>query len=261
MDIHPPLSKQAKIIRFILCHALAFFLFFTWVSPVTNAIWARLDTAAFQFLNGTLDQSPLSQIFWALANLKVSDLFGAIFMVGFSLLWVYDADKEVAKKRLAQFIYLLIWFEIGIFTLKEIIYPTLIKTFFMRESPSLHHACTIFLSKAIPWIKVKDYSRSSYPGDHALIVLQWAGFMTAFTGWRIGTLAFITSTFFILPRLIGGAHWLSDVLAGSLPLALIFIAWAIYTPIYEKGVSKIQKFLTSISQKRARYGKNRQQNI
>jgi Kdo2-lipid A phosphotransferase len=250
MQMQKSLLKQATLIPFLLCHLLSFLLFFSWYSPVTSHFWACLDDAAFHLLNGSLKESPLMQVFWALANLKICDLFGAVFMVGFSLLWVFEAPKIDIKKRLAQILYLLIWFEIGIFTLKEVIFPYLVRADFLRDSPSLLYASTIHLSKTIPWLKIKDSSHWSFPGDHALIALQWAGFMAVFSGWRLGLLAFLSSTIFILPRLIAGAHWLSDSLAGSLPLAILFIGWARYTPIYDISISRLEQFLTFISPKR-----------
>ena len=229
---------------FILYHLVAFFFFFSWYLSVTSWIWTEIDLFCFQKLNGLLENSPLSQVFWALGNLRVSDLFGALFMTTFSLIWVFEAPKQERKSRLAGFIYLLIWFEIGILTLKELIFPYLVSINFLRDSPSIiYSSSTIFLSDAIAWLKVKDSSHWSFPGDHALIILQWAAFMSMFAGFRIGVMAYLSSLFFILPRLIAGAHWVSDALCGSLPMALIIVAWATCTPLYQFSLCYIRKFL------------------
>jgi membrane-associated phospholipid phosphatase len=66
--------------------------------------------------------------------------------------------------------------------------------------------------------------------------------MCTLAGYRLGIFALISSSFFIFPRLFSGAHWLSDVGAGSLPLALIVISWARYTPIYRYYVDRMCRF-------------------
>ena len=50
-------------------------------------------------------------------------------------------------------------------------------------------------------------------------------------GTRIGALATLISLPFTLPRMIVGAHWASDVLLGSLPLALFNVEWFFYLVI------------------------------
>ncbi len=153
-------------------------------------------------------------------------------MLFFSLIWAFEAPKGTVKFRLIQCLYILIWFELGILVLKELLFPYVLSEYFLRDSPSLVLKSTCLLSESVPWLKVKESSHWSFPSDHAFIILQWASFMFVFAGYRIGILALLTSTFFILPRLFSGAHWLSDVVVGSLPLALIVVSWARYTPVY-----------------------------
>lgn len=217
---------------FLWLHAFAIFIFASWFIQPTSNLWKELDRELFHYLNGTLEASPIAQIFWALANVKITDLFGAVFMVGFSLLFVFDKGSTIAPFRLAQFFYFLLWFEIGIFSLKEILFKVLLACDYLRDSPSLIFQNTFLLSEVVPWLKIKDSSHWSFPGDHAFIVLQWAGFISVFCGYRLGILAYLSSLFFILPRLIAGAHWITDTFCGSLPLSIISIAWACYTPLY-----------------------------
>lgn len=217
---------------FLGLHAFAFALFASWFIPPTAALWNQLDVWLFRTLNGSLETCPLSQIFWALANVKLTDLFGALFMVTFSFIYVFDSKANQAKFRLAQFFYFLLWFEIGIFSLKEILFRALVFCDFLRDSPTLIFRDAFMLSEAIPWLKIKDSSHWCFPGDHAFIVLQWAGFVTIFCGRTLGCLAYISSIFFILPRLFAGAHWITDTCCGSLPLSVLSLAWACYTPLY-----------------------------
>lgn len=232
------------MISFFLYHAVALILFLSWYLPVSNPVWQYIDVASFRFFNGLLVDRPFMQIFWALANVKITDLFGALFMAGFSLMYVFDAGKKAAVRRLAQFFYICIWWEIGILILKKVIVRSFEAWGFMRDSPTTLFQDAIRLSEVIPWLKIKDISNSCFPGDHAFIVLQWAGFVSFFCGWRYGLVAYCASVFFVLPRLIGGAHWLSDAVCGSLPLTLIFLAWGTATPLYTYGMKYLEQFST-----------------
>ena len=137
--------------------------------------------------------------------------------------------------------------------LKEVLFRILVFVNFLRESPSVVLSDTIRLSEAIPWLKIKDSSHWSFPGDHAFIVLQWAAFIAFFCGRRYGIAAYISSLFFILPRLIAGAHWISDTIAGSFALTCIFMAWATATPLYAFIMHYLEKFSTFLFAQYARY--------
>lgn len=231
---------------FLLLHLAAFGLFGSWFLPGLSSFWQYLDISLFEALNGSLEGRPLTQIFWALGNVKISDLFGAIFMLTFSLIYAFDSGREKARMRLAEFIYVLIWFELGILALKEVLYPNFIAEHFLRDSPTLVSKASVLLSEVAPWLKIKDSSHWCFPSDHAFIIFQWAGFITCFCGWRLGLLAYVSSIFFILPRLIAGAHWLTDSLLGSLPLSLIVIAWACYTPLMPLSLSYLERLSSKL---------------
>jgi len=204
-------------------------------------LWHDFDLWLFRLLNDSVKENYFLQVFWALANVKLFDLLGAVFIITFSF---------VARVTLVQFLYYLIWFEIGIFSVKELLFPLLVACNFLRDSPTLVCQDTFFLSNVIPWLKIKDSSHWSYPSDHALIMLEWVGFIFFYKGIRIGILAAVSSLLFIVPRLVGGAHWATDVLLGSLPIALLFVGLACYTPLYAKGTALLERLITRIFRKR-----------
>ena len=240
------LPHESRLPRFLGYHIAALLLLGSLLLPPTDALWEQFDTWCFSMLNGSVHNRPIAQIFWALANVKITDLYGAFFMLSFSLLYVFEKGRIVARERLAQFFYILIWGEIGILSAKEVVYPLLKWCDQMRPSPSAVITPIVALSKVVPWLKVKDVSHCSFPGDHALLVLQWAAFISFFAGWRYGIVAFLSSIFFILPRLIAGAHWVSDGLVGSLFLVLVILAWATCTPVYPWGMRLLQKISAKI---------------
>jgi len=218
---------------FFLLHAVALFLFASWLYPPFSTYWDIVDTKTFHYLNATVKDSFLAQIFWGIGNVRAVDLVGAIFMIWFLILYVLDGkDINERKGRAQKMIFLCIWGELGILFTKEVIDAFIQKHHLLRESPTVLFSNAIMLSESVPWLKIKDFSRSCFPGDHAEIAIQWMCFIAALCGFRYAVLAFPFVCFFILPRLIGGAHWLSDVLVGSLPIALIVLAWACYSSVY-----------------------------
>jgi len=218
---------------FLIIHLSVLLLFGSWLWPVTSSYWQAADKATFYFLNSSLVDRPLTQIFWAIANVRATDLFGAIFMAAFVLLYILDAKSNSERKeRLTKMLFLCIWGELGILFAKEFIDALIQKYQLLRDSPTVVFSDAIMLSDAVPWLKVKDFSRSCFPGDHAEIVIQWTIFVFALMGAPYGLIALPVSIFFVLPRFIGGAHWLSDALVGSTSIAFLVFAWAMYSPLH-----------------------------
>lgn len=231
---------------FITLHLIALSLLASWLIPFTRTYWDMLDRSVFYWLNSGLEGKPITQIFWALANARIADAFGALFMGTFFFLYVVDAKREDRPARLAQFAYLCLWSELGILFTKEFLEIFLQKIQFARESPSLVLENTIMLSQAVPWVKVKDIARSCFPGDHAEILLQWTFFVSFFCGLRYGLFAIGCAIFFIIPRMIAGAHWLSDALVGSVSIALILVAWATATPFFDLCMNFFTKCIDAL---------------
>jgi len=208
-------------------------LFFVFLMPVslfvppTKFLWSSFDSWFFHTCNSYVAHHPVQRIFWALANIKITDLFGAFFLVGCFIIYILEGEGAERRKRIAQFLYMLIWFEITILLSKQCLNPIVQYFSICRHGPSLTTPETsYFLSQLAPWQKVKDFSHSCFPGDHATIVFQWCGFICYFLGKKRGVPITLFSIFFLLPRLISGAHWISDLLVGSLPIvtAALFLA-------------------------------------
>ena len=98
-----------------------------------------------------------------------------------------------------------------------------------HASPSVHLGGGFQLSAAFPWMEqffeIKDRSSRSFPGDHASVLLLWVTFLSVFSKGKQRVLVCLTGLFFILPRLIAGAHWLSDNLVGGGFVVLQTLAW------------------------------------
>jgi len=238
-------SKHIQWKPFLFFHAAAACLLASWLFQPTRELWNALDAVVFRFLNSSLEGSPFWQIFWAIANVRITDLFGAIFMSSFFILYIMDGKKGSGERteRLAQFLYVCAWGELGILFTKEPLNDFLKMIHFARESPSLLFPHTIMLSDAVPWLKVKDFARGCFPGDHAEILLQWTAFVWFFCDKRYAIYATVWTTFFMMPRLVAGAHWASDAFVGSLSIVCVIMAWACYSPLYGYGMELLTKFI------------------
>lgn len=212
---------------------------FLW--PVTFAFWQSLDTVSFKFLNHTLEGHPWVQVFWAIVNHRKADLVEDAIFILFFILAIRAAPKEKRIRRTAEFIFCIIlagsviYFVNRTFLRNHVLIP--------RTSPSLVITPCIRLSKEVPWMTVKDETVSCFPGDHATTLLFFTVLYTFYAGRKLGTYAALYAIFRILPRLIVGAHWASDIIVGSGCLVLFFLSLALCTPFHIWMIDKIEKIL------------------
>ena len=228
-----------KPLLICLCSALLLLSSFLW--PVTFALWQSLDTAIFKFLNHTLEGHPWAQVFWACVNHKKADLVEDAVFLFFFILAIRAAPTEKRIRRTAEFIFCiviagsLISFVNRTFLRSHVLIP--------RESPSLVVTPCVRLSQEVTWMLGKDETVTCFPGDHATTLLFFAALYTFFAGRRLGIYASLYALFRILPRLIVGAYWASDIIVGSGCLVLFFLSWALCTPFHTWMIDRIEKIL------------------
>ena len=212
--------------------------------PWTQKVWQIIDISFFKWINQSLLDRPLWQLFWALANHKLADWVTDVCILCFFIIYVRRAPKGLRLKRVAQLLFF-------IFYIAAIIY--FVNGMFFREhwtlprlSPTRVIENSVRLSHEIPWMKIKDGSSQSFPGDHGTTALLFAASFTYLAGWRLGILSCFYAAFLCMPRLITGAHWLSDIVVGSGSITLLFLAWALYTPLFSRATDLFERFLAWI---------------
>jgi membrane-associated phospholipid phosphatase len=228
---------------FFAFHALAITLIASLFLLPSHALWHVVDTACFVTLNSSIIDHPIQQAFWAVSNIKITDVFGGAFLLGCFLMYIFEEKGQERRKRVAHLLYTLIWFEISILLCKQCFTPICEHLGVSRHSPTVLIKEAVRLSTVIPWAKIKDSSYFCFPADHACIVFQWCSFLWFFTGWKRGLSAFLFSTLFLLPRLISGAHWLSDILVGSGSIVIIALAWALCTPLLNWWMNRLYRIV------------------
>lgn len=188
-----------------------------------------IDTEIFKFLNGSLIQYPNSQTFWGLLNHKWEASINLI-MAGFInlLLLISTRDTALRKIRFFQLLYFWVCFQIG-FMIQNWFFHTYLEI--ARLSPSLVVTPVLRLSHTLNNPLIKDFSEHCFPSGHAFAMIYWASFTYLCASRKIGKLSLCLGIFLCIPRLVGGAHWFSDVLFGAL-LALLWLVLSVQTPLY-----------------------------
>ena len=60
-------------------------------------------------------------------------------------------------------------------------------------------------------------------------------------GWKWAVASLALTPFFVLPRMISGAHWFTDAAVGGVFFCLIVLSWALCTPLWAWGCRMIYK--------------------
>ncbi len=220
-----------KPLPFFLLNVLAGLIFFSWAHDSTRLYWDELDYQALDFLNGWLSQTPsLWNQLWVVLSIRVADVLPLIFMLGF---FYFDDVLFKKDQRLAGFIGFIVLLVL-MFIVREGLDFYVEYNHLSRISPSLQLDFVVRLSELYPEFNLKDASVESFPGDHATVLMTWLGYCLFFMRNRWSWMALLLVVIFSLPRLVSGAHWLSDVLVGGSSIALLSLAFGLYTPLLNR---------------------------
>jgi Kdo2-lipid A phosphotransferase len=227
--------------KLLLCHGIIALLILSYFLPLTKGLWAAIDDGFFHLLNGSLKDHPTWQLFWALCNHKLGDWLHDIVFLGFIIAAIFYERKEARIEKLGGFLFCILYGACVIYFVNRVLFRYYIQI--DRLSPSLCFHDTIRLSREITWIGVKDSSKQSFPSDHGTTAIFFAVIYAFLANRKIAFLGCLYGAFMCLPRLITGAHWLSDVIIGSGSIVLFFFSWAFYSPLSKKSTSLFVRFL------------------
>lgn len=210
----------------VLCLGMAALLLVSWLLPATRAGWDALDAAVFFTLNGTVASPSGWSWFWALLNSRVTDLLPLLVLLPFLLV------PELALRRDQRItacchLFLILALMLVVRTVLDIVRDSLA---WRGNSASLTLQPAHLLSEMYPTLDPKDSSKQSFPGDHSGVLMIVAGFLLLHrrNGWTL--LSSSLALFFMLPRLVGGAHWFTDIAVGSAVIALVSLGLGHFTP-------------------------------
>ena len=217
-----------RVRQLVLSHLAAIILLASWLLPVSRGWWDQLDVAVFRFLNGSLRLGELWQILWALGNIRLTDVFFGALMLLVIILWLWGRPREIQNMKCAAFGGLAMFL-----VATPLVLHLVIQTWlgYSRYSPSLVVDGALRLSKLVPSIDSKDVAITSFPGDHAFVLITFTAFFWYLGPRRFAVTASVLAFIFMLPRLVGGAHWLTDDVIGGVVPAVLVVSWLLATPL------------------------------
>lgn len=240
--------SKANIIVLILCNVAAAILFFSWTSSqmvVTEkdgdkllqykdspSFWKSVDVAVFKKLNGQLKKGKGPQTFWAQANRRIFDLVSASAMILIFAIFIFRGTSEEKLERIKFGLYMSLCMLCALALVQ-----TLHAIFDLgRLSPTklpVEGALRLSDFDHVTY-KVKDASKQSFPGDHSAVLFIIATFISFYAKKFYAVAAVFVALLFVLPRMVGGGHWLTDIFVGGGTLTLIVASIGLCPPVKEK---------------------------
>lgn len=226
-DISSNSYKGVLIAAVISC-----LLVISWLIPITRLFWDYLDAMTYLWMHHFFLQSDFAQKFWAVMNSRIVDNVSHALFILILVRYIFSDNAQFIRKRTWQVVFILIAVVLSVLISKWVQHELSNRMSIKRDSPSIVLGYDVALSQVLPGLEnVKDLSRRSFPGDHAMTLILLCGFIFCFVkkpGFKI--VAGILAIFFLMPRLISGGHWLTDLVMGSLPIAIF--ALAIWLGVY-----------------------------
>lgn len=228
----PSIPGQWRPYILIAANLFGIILFASWLLEPTRSLWMGLDNRAFWAMNNSLAEGRAWQWLWAMTNNRLFDLVTAACMLSLFAHRSLITDHEHLNRYIA----------IGILLLLTVLIASQIGKALPIERPSatLAFPDALRISQLVPDVSPKDTSGDSFPGDHGLILLLYAGFVSFFMPRGYGIIASTMVVLFTLPRLMSGAHWLTDEIVGALSLGTMILSWALATPLQDMALNRIE---------------------
>ncbi len=221
---------KKRIAILLACNILGILLLISLHFPWAGAdSWFVLDRNVFYFFNNFLDKSDAFLYLVAFTNLRAFDAVAFLFMLAIFLYYYQKADAQGRHFLLAM----------GVVMLLTAIAARLVGNLidFDRASPTKFFFTNgehVNLVSKLTHLPAKDWSSTSFPGDHGMVLILFSLYMFRYLKKRAFLAAVAVIVLFSLPRIMSGAHWITDLLVGSMSLNLIVTSWFLLTPLSDK---------------------------
>jgi len=227
--------KNIYLLAFVLL------LLVSWIIPGTHYYWDLADAAFYKFVHGFFLKTQGEQVFWAVMNSRNGDNLSHALTVSILLYYIFWDQKGQKLKRAKQVLFIVFAVVASIIISKGVQGFIAERVSIKRDSPSLVLGHQVVLSEVVDGLEnVKDTSRRSFPGDHAMTLILLSLFIFTYCKqWYLRVLTVVNALFFMMPRMISGGHWLTDALMGSIPIA--FFAFAFWMWVGRIGSRYLDK--------------------
>lgn len=224
-----------RIPQILLLNVAGLALFFSWYIPVNHGFWFPLDSSLFHFFNQGLVKSDAFLWLVAITNNRAFDGFSLLAM-GCLMLSFWLKEDDTGRRRILIIGLVMLLAAVIINQLAQHLMPV------KRASPSLSFP-NIYRVSELLHIPTKDASKDSFPGDHGMMLLIFSGFMLRYFGKKAFAIALLIVVIFAFPRVMIGAHWLTDIVVGSLSAVLIGLPWVLMTPLSDRLITLFDRHL------------------
>ena len=219
----------------LLLNAAGFALFLSWYLPANHGFWFPLDSGIFHFFNQLLAKSQAFLWLVAVTNNRAFDGFSLLAM-GCLMLSFWRKEDAAGRRRIIAIGLVMLLTAVVVNQLAQGLMPV------KRSSPSLFFPDINRVSELLH-ISTKDASKDSFPGDHGMMLLIFSAFMLRYFGKKAFGVALIIVVVFAFPRVMIGAHWLTDIVVGSLSAVLIGLPWCLMTPLSDRLIALFDRYL------------------
>lgn len=231
--MHMTMIKKIPLI--LLLNAAGLALFLSWYLPVNHGFWFPVDSGIFHFFNEQLVKSKVILWLVAITNNRAFDGCSLLAM-GCLILSFWLKEDATGRRRIILIGLVMLLTAVVINQLAQGLMPV------KRSSPSLFFPNIHRVSELLN-ISTKDASKDSFPGDHGMMLLIFASFMLRYFGKKAFAVALIIVVVFAFPRVMIGAHWLTDIVVGSLSAVLIGVPWVLMTPLSDRLIALFDRYL------------------
>jgi membrane-associated phospholipid phosphatase len=197
---------------------------YTFNNPYYNFVF-WLDSEVFFLLNGSLQYNKYWAFFWGYLN-HFNETYLNLIPVSLLLILLLKRAGCSFKECLFRIAYYFVTLQLVIYFHKHV-YT------FMRISPSYFYPDNfVSIVDLLNNQNLKWNSHHSFPSGHSLALFYFFFFVQSMRDHLMTKCSLFIAVFFSIPRLFGGAHWLSDILYS------ILLAYFFFLVFYKSGIEK-----------------------
>ena len=191
------------------------FLLFSSLLPATKGLWADIDMWFFYQTNPYLANETIGT-FVSLLNSRLGDWISHLAL---SAILVSSIPRR--KEAIYSLLGMAIFVVLTQFLVNYCVFKTALN--FLKDSPSLLADHFVNIEKLYPFPNNHSTTVRSFPGDHSTTVFICSAWILMKAGRKVFSPILTLALFFSLPRILAGAHGLSDVIAGAGAITLILL--------------------------------------
>ena len=186
-----------------------------------------VDKESFYIFNGTLTWNKYWVFFWGYLNHYYETYINFIPILTILIITLHKSGVGLRDGTFRVLYYII--------TLQLVVYLHKHIYIFPRLSPS-NYFDHLSLITLIGNENLKCTSSHSFPSGHTVAFFYFFFLIKSFRIKSMSIISFIMSIFFSIPRLISGAHWLSDAVYA------VVLAYFFYLTFYYSGMERKLNF-------------------